>query len=150
MTAATRTEHDQRPLRLDQPLERALDERLACRVHVVHVECDGLSARKRRAEIAYELSVRPPERLLRLATGFRPAGAAAGARCDRAAPFAAYLPASLAWQTVRGVRIATPVAALHKVPLVGPLLGGVERALADAPVARGFGGFLIAVARKVG
>ena len=71
-------------------------------------------------------------------------------RYDSAARFRSYLPPSLAWQTVRGVRIATPVAALHNVPLVGPLLGGVERALADAPVARGFGGFLIAVARKVG
>jgi len=51
---------------------------------------------------------------------------------------------------VRGVRIATPAAALHKVPVLGSLLAGAERALADAPVARGFGGFLIAVARKVG
>ena len=69
-------------------------------------------------------------------------------RYDSAARFRSYLPSSLEWQTVRGVRIATPVAALHRVPLVGLLLGGVERALADAPVARGFGGFLIAVARK--
>ena len=69
-------------------------------------------------------------------------------RYDSAARFRSYLPSSLEWQTVRGVRIATPVAALHRVPLVGPFLGGVERALADAPVARGFGGFLIAVARK--
>jgi ubiquinone/menaquinone biosynthesis C-methylase UbiE len=69
-------------------------------------------------------------------------------RYDSAARFRSYLPPSLEWQTVRGVRIATPVAALHRVPLVGTLLGGVERALADAPVARGFGGFLIAVARK--
>ncbi len=69
-------------------------------------------------------------------------------RYDSAARFRSYLPPSLEWQTVRGVRIATPVAALHRVPLVGSLLGGVERALADAPVARGFGGFLIAVARK--
>ncbi|HEY8146417.1 MAG TPA: class I SAM-dependent methyltransferase [Kofleriaceae bacterium] len=70
-------------------------------------------------------------------------------RYDSAARFRSYLPPSLEWQTVRGVRIATPVAALHRVPLVGTLLGGVERALADAPVARGFGGFLIAVARKL-
>lgn len=71
-------------------------------------------------------------------------------RYDSAARFRSYLPPTLAWQTVRGVRIATPVAALHRVPLVGRLLAGAEHALADAPVARGFGGFLIAVARKLG
>jgi ubiquinone/menaquinone biosynthesis C-methylase UbiE len=70
-------------------------------------------------------------------------------RYDSAARFRSYLPPSLRWETVRGVRIATPVAALHKVPLVSRLLSGAERVLADAPVARGFGGFLIAVARKV-
>jgi SAM-dependent methyltransferase len=71
-------------------------------------------------------------------------------RYDSAARFRSYLPPSLMWETVRGVRIATPVAALHRLPLVGTLLAGAERALADAPVARGFGGFLIAVARKLG
>ena len=70
-------------------------------------------------------------------------------RYDSAARFRSYLPPSLAWETVRGVRIATLAAALHKVPVLGSLLAGAERALADAPVARGFGGFLIAVARKV-
>jgi ubiquinone/menaquinone biosynthesis C-methylase UbiE len=69
-------------------------------------------------------------------------------RYDSAARFRSYLPPSLSWQTVRGVRIATPVAALHRLPLVGRLLNGAEHALADAPVARNFGGFLIAVARK--
>ena len=69
-------------------------------------------------------------------------------RYDSAARFRSYLPPSLSWETVRGIRIATPVAALHRLPLVGRLLAGAERALADAPVARGFGGFLIAVARK--
>jgi ubiquinone/menaquinone biosynthesis C-methylase UbiE len=70
-------------------------------------------------------------------------------RYDSAARFRSYLPPSLAWETVRGVRIATPVAALHRVPVLGSLLAGAERALADAPLARGFGGFLIAVARKL-
>lgn len=59
-----------------------------------------------------------------------------------------YLPPELEWQGVRGVRIATPVAALHRVPGLGRALALAERALADAPVARTLGGFAIAVARK--
>lgn len=69
-------------------------------------------------------------------------------RYDGIADIKRYLPSDLEWHTVRGVRIATPVAALHRVPLVGRLLARTEAALADAPIARNFGGFLVVVARK--
>jgi ubiquinone/menaquinone biosynthesis C-methylase UbiE len=69
-------------------------------------------------------------------------------RYDSEAEIRSYLPAELEWRTVRGVRIATPIAALHKVPALGRLLTRAETALADAPVARRLGGFLIAVTCK--
>jgi hypothetical protein len=40
------------------------------------------------------------------------------------------------------------VAKAHAVPGVARLLRAAEFALADAPIARGLGGFVIAVARK--
>lgn len=46
-----------------------------------------------------------------------------------------------------GVRIATPAAALFRLPLIGRALGHVERRLARSPLSR-FGGFLVVVARK--
>jgi ubiquinone/menaquinone biosynthesis C-methylase UbiE len=69
-------------------------------------------------------------------------------RYDTPARIRAYLPPELTWETARGVRIATPAASFHRVPGVGRLLARTEAALADAPVVRNLGGFLIAVARK--
>jgi ubiquinone/menaquinone biosynthesis C-methylase UbiE len=69
-------------------------------------------------------------------------------RYDSVDGFRAYLPGDLEWQGVRGVRIVTPVAKAHGLPGVGRLLRAAEFALADAPIARGLGGFVIAVARK--
>jgi ubiquinone/menaquinone biosynthesis C-methylase UbiE len=60
----------------------------------------------------------------------------------------AYLPESLKVVTMRGVRIATPSAFAWKVPGMGAILSRVERALADRPVFRTLGGFLIVVAQK--
>lgn len=59
-----------------------------------------------------------------------------------------YLPPSLSYETVRGVRIVTPVSQVHKVPGIGPLVRQLESKLADAPIARHLGGFLIVIARK--
>jgi ubiquinone/menaquinone biosynthesis C-methylase UbiE len=59
-----------------------------------------------------------------------------------------YLPAHSRLVTIRGVRIATPFAQLYKVPALGAVLSKVERALADRPVLRRLGGFLIVVAQK--
>ena len=44
--------------------------------------------------------------------------------------------------------VVTPVAAVHRVPLVGGLVRAVEHRLADLPGARGLGGFVVAVAQK--
>jgi ubiquinone/menaquinone biosynthesis C-methylase UbiE len=59
-----------------------------------------------------------------------------------------YLPPELTLVDQRGVRIFTVVSHLHKVPIVGSLLGDLEMRAADAPVLRGLGGFLIVVLRK--
>jgi ubiquinone/menaquinone biosynthesis C-methylase UbiE len=60
-----------------------------------------------------------------------------------------YLPSSLSWQTVRGIRIVTPVSHVHRVPGLRTLVRLAEERLADAPIARNFGGFVVAVTRKV-
>ena len=59
-----------------------------------------------------------------------------------------YLPPALDLVDLRGVRIFTPISHVHKLPLVGPLLGSLETHAADHPLLRGFGGFLIVVLRK--
>jgi ubiquinone/menaquinone biosynthesis C-methylase UbiE len=69
-------------------------------------------------------------------------------RYDSPARIRSYLPPSLSWRTVRGVRIVTPVARAHELPGVGPLLRAAEARLADAPIARGLGGFVIVAAQK--
>jgi ubiquinone/menaquinone biosynthesis C-methylase UbiE len=59
-----------------------------------------------------------------------------------------YLPPSLVYRTVRGVRVITPVSHVHRVPGLGGLVRRAEKTLADAPGARNLGGFLIAIAQK--
>jgi ubiquinone/menaquinone biosynthesis C-methylase UbiE len=69
-------------------------------------------------------------------------------RYDTPARIKEYLPPSLSYVTVRGIRILTPVAAAHRVPGVGHVLRRAEIGLADVPGVRELGGFLVAVARK--
>jgi ubiquinone/menaquinone biosynthesis C-methylase UbiE len=69
-------------------------------------------------------------------------------RYDGLAEVKSYLPPGCHVVTMRGVRVVTPAAALYNLPGVGRLLGGVERRLADAPLFRRLGGFLIVVAQK--
>lgn len=69
-------------------------------------------------------------------------------RYDSADDIRSYLPPELEWVTSRGIRIVTPVAVAHKVPLLGPALRFAEEALADLPVARELAGFLVAVLRR--
>jgi ubiquinone/menaquinone biosynthesis C-methylase UbiE len=69
-------------------------------------------------------------------------------RYDTPADIRRYLPPDLRWETARGVRIATPVALAHRIPLAGRVLGWLERRLADLPGLRSLGGFVIAVLRK--
>ena len=70
-------------------------------------------------------------------------------RYDDLAAIKSYLPASLQYLTVRGIRVITPVSYAHDIPGAGGLLRRVEQILADAPVARFLGGFLVAIARKL-
>jgi SAM-dependent methyltransferase len=50
-------------------------------------------------------------------------------------------------ESMVGVRIVTPVAAVHRVPIVGGIARRLERALSRSPLAR-FGGFLVVIARR--
>jgi ubiquinone/menaquinone biosynthesis C-methylase UbiE len=59
-----------------------------------------------------------------------------------------YLPPNVAIEAVHGIRVATPAAQFHDVPLLAPLLGRFERAARDLPGLRRLGGFLIIVARR--
>lgn len=70
-------------------------------------------------------------------------------RYDDPASIAGYLPPTLELAGWRGVRIVTPIARVHELPGVGSLFRWAERRLADAPVTRTLGGFLIAVLRRV-
>jgi ubiquinone/menaquinone biosynthesis C-methylase UbiE len=57
------------------------------------------------------------------------------------------LPHGVELESFHGVRVLTPAAFVHKLPLLGPLFARAERHAVDSPL-RYFGGFLIAVARK--
>ena len=69
-------------------------------------------------------------------------------RYDGLAAARAYLPAGCRVVALRGVRVATPVAAAHRVPFLGAALRRLEWALADAPLLSRLGGFLILVVEK--
>ena len=58
------------------------------------------------------------------------------------------VPADLELETTRGVRIVTPLAAVHRVPGLGAAVRWAEWRLADHKLARDFAGFVIAVLRK--
>lgn len=70
-------------------------------------------------------------------------------RYDDVDTIRSYLPASLGFRAFRGVRIVTPVAAVHRVPGLRRLVQRAEWRLADLPIARNLGGFVIAVAQKL-
>jgi ubiquinone/menaquinone biosynthesis C-methylase UbiE len=69
-------------------------------------------------------------------------------RYDSTEQIRSYLPDELEWVTSRGIRIVTPVAKVHDLPVVGAVTRFLEKRLADLPVARDLGGFLVAVARR--
>lgn len=69
-------------------------------------------------------------------------------RYDTPATMAAYAPPSLELVTARGVRILTPAAGVHGLPLVGGWLRRAEAACADVPWIREFGGFYIGCWQK--
>jgi hypothetical protein len=51
-------------------------------------------------------------------------------------------------ERARGIRTVTLAARVLDVPLIGGALVGVERALADTPLAARFGGFVCWVLRR--
>src|SRR5690606_29192701 len=69
-------------------------------------------------------------------------------RYDGPAQFRKYLPDELSWEATRGVRIVTPVSHVYKVPGLGAAFRLAEGLLADAPIARNLGGFVIAILRR--
>jgi ubiquinone/menaquinone biosynthesis C-methylase UbiE len=69
-------------------------------------------------------------------------------RYDDAAAIRGYLPPELDWVTTRGIRVITPVARVLDVPLLGAAVRWAEHWLADLPVARDVGGFLVACCRR--
>lgn len=69
-------------------------------------------------------------------------------RYDTPAQIRGYLPPTLRYRTMRGVRIVTPVSHVHRVPGLGGLFRRAEQRLADLPGVRALGGFLILVAQR--
>jgi len=68
-------------------------------------------------------------------------------RWDSPARLRKMMPASLELVGIRGIRIVTPAAFAHRIPLLGAALPRLER-LAMATPLRYFGGFIVAVGRK--
>ncbi len=69
-------------------------------------------------------------------------------RYDDANAIRSYLPPELEWVTSRGIRVITPVAKVLEVPVLGAAVRWAEHRLADLPVARDLGGFLVACCRR--
>jgi hypothetical protein len=69
-------------------------------------------------------------------------------RYDSHAEIRRALPPELTWRATRGIRILTPAAMVHRVPVLGPAVRALEHALADLPGARDLGGFLVVCAQR--
>ncbi len=90
--------------------------------------------------------------LARLAAGARRIGAAhkesdIPTRWDTPREIVRRLPPELSAVEVRGVRVVTPAAAVHRVSAVSAMVGAAERLALSSPI-RWFGGFLVLVARR--
>ncbi|HEX5101946.1 MAG TPA: methyltransferase domain-containing protein [Polyangiaceae bacterium] len=70
-------------------------------------------------------------------------------RWDPPTKLRALLPPALELEEVRGLRVLTPAAFVHKLPLVGSALARAEHVVTRSPL-RWFGGFLVVVATKRG
>jgi ubiquinone/menaquinone biosynthesis C-methylase UbiE len=70
-------------------------------------------------------------------------------RYDAPGRIAALLPPGVRLLDLRGVRVVTPFAGVHRMPLVARAFAAAERACAGSPL-KYFAGFLVAVARKDG
>lgn len=97
-----------------------------------------------------------PRSLRRLVKALKPPTAISTRTDDEAvltryhgpAQIRALLPPELIWRQSRGIRIVTPVAAVHRLPGIGRAVRAAERALADLPLARALGGFLVVCAQR--
>ena len=69
-------------------------------------------------------------------------------RLDSPTQLKSYLPPDVRLLGVRGVRVLTPVAQVHDLPAIGPMLRWGERRAADAPLLRWLGGFVILILEK--
>lgn len=70
-------------------------------------------------------------------------------RYDSLADVTGYLPSSLRVDGVRGIRVFTPFAQAHKVPVLGPMLAYAEAVARDNPLTARFGGFMVVMITKV-
>jgi ubiquinone/menaquinone biosynthesis C-methylase UbiE len=70
-------------------------------------------------------------------------------RWDTPRSIARMLPSDVELESFRGVRVLTPAAFVHKLPLLGTAFAVAERHALASPLRR-FGGFLIVIARKRG
>ena len=69
-------------------------------------------------------------------------------RYDSSDDIRSYLPPELDWKTSRGIRIVTPISHVLRVPVLGAAFRWAENRLADLPVARELGGFLVVCAQR--
>ena len=102
------------------------------------------------AEFYNPLSLRYLVKVLKPPTAIseRTSDMAVYTRYDSLADIRRLLPPQLSLESLRGVRVVTPVSHIHRIPGLRSIASAAEHALADAPVFRRFGGFLIAIARK--
>jgi SAM-dependent methyltransferase len=70
-------------------------------------------------------------------------------RWDPPTRIARLMPTELRVVEVRGLRVFTPAAFVHRLPIVGPLLARAERGVTRGPL-RWFGGFLVVIAERRG
>lgn len=65
-------------------------------------------------------------------------------RYDTLSEVEGYLPAGLSMKGYHGIRVFTPVAQVHSVPVMRHVMAMAERVARDVPITARFGGFLIA------
>jgi len=69
-------------------------------------------------------------------------------RYDTLGTAKSYLPPELEYVGMRGVRVVTPTSRVFRIPIVAGCFERMERIACDLPLLRGFGGFVILIARK--
>ncbi|HJZ83926.1 MAG TPA: class I SAM-dependent methyltransferase [Polyangia bacterium] len=123
-----------------EPIERALSELVRVTRPGGHLLLEFYNPRSLRYLVR---RLRPPRPISE-----RTREDAVFTRFDTLGDVKRYLPPGVTVLGVRGVRVLTPLPQLHKLPLLGRVLGALETWAADAPALRRLGGFLIVIARK--